>query len=152
MGTSFRILLPAIKDSTRKKGETPKGRVHGAGTVLLIEDEEGVRGIVKLALESHGYRVLAAGGAEEAEEIVQEAGDEIDIIITDVVMPGLNGRQVVERIRGRHPELPVLYISGYTDDEIVKRGGTASMDAFLQKPFTPAVLTRKVSELLHNSK
>ncbi len=148
-GTTFYVLLPAVATETTPVSQGTRESIRGTGTVLLIEDEEAVRKILTLGLESNGYRVLAASGQHEAGEIVRQLGGALDLIVTDVVMPGRNGRELVEEIRQQHPGIPVLFISGYTDDEVVKRGVFSSTDAFLQKPFTPAVLARKVHELLH---
>lgn len=147
-GTAFRILFPAVPVEHSPPLAGTGESVRGSGSILLIEDEDAVRRIVKLALESHGYRVLEASGKLEVDQLIETGLDTIDLIVTDVVMPGKNGREIVDEIRRRYPGIPALFISGYTDDEVVKRGVFASTDAFLQKPFTPAVLTRKVHELL----
>ncbi len=151
-GTAFRILIPAfpVEHSLPLAGAGES--VRGSGSILLIEDEDAVRRIVKLALESHGYRVLEASGKLQVDQLIETGLDTIDLIVTDVVMPGKNGREIVDEIRRRYPGIPALFISGYTDDEVVKRGVFASTDAFLQKPFTPAVLTRKVHELLSQAR
>lgn len=149
-GTRFDILLPAVGYEKSPIHRSKDASVIGSGMILLIEDEEAVRKIVTLSLVSSGYRVVAASGRDEAIEIVQQRGSKIDLIITDVVMPGRNGREIVEEIRDLQQAIPVLFISGYTDDEVVKRGVFAATDAFLQKPFTPATLTRMVHELLQN--
>lgn len=151
-GTRFRILFPATgSESVQREVGSPQS-IQGKGTVLLIEDEESVRKIITMVLETNGYRVLSASGGEKAEQFVAESGESINLIVTDVVMPGRNGREIVEGIRDRYPGVPVLFISGYTDDEVLKRGVYSSTDAFLQKPFTPATLTRMVHELLHKEK
>jgi two-component system cell cycle sensor histidine kinase/response regulator CckA len=95
-----------------------------------------------------GYKVLDAGSGAESIRIVEAYTGPIDLLVTDVVMPGMSGREVAEALRKRHPELKVLYASGYTDDAVVRHGIVEATDAFLQKPFTPLSLARKVRSVL----
>ena len=149
-GTSFKIYLPLVPDDDITSSETgsvaPKVLAHE--TVLLVEDETSVRELLVKVLEGEGYKVLAAANGREALDICQHYEDSIDLLLTDVVMPGMSGRQLVERLTGRCRNLKVLYMSGYTDDAIVHHGVLDSDVAFLQKPFTPEGVALKVREVL----
>jgi two-component system, cell cycle sensor histidine kinase and response regulator CckA len=147
-GTRFRILFPAVadEDSVPERPEVNPRRGHE--TLLLVEDEAGVRGIARLALESQGYRVLEASRGRQTLEIFQQSGKEIQLVVTDVVMPEMSGRELVEMLRAGRPHLGVLYISGHTDDAVVRHGVLEATDAFLQKPFSPLELAAKVRETL----
>ena len=120
----------------------------GSGTVLLVEDEEMVRVLARRVLTESGYTVLEAAGGAEAVELAAEHPGPVDLLLTDVVMPGMSGRELADRLRPLRPEMRVLYTSGYTDDAIVRRGISASGTAFVAKPFTPDSLARKVREVL----
>jgi DNA-binding response OmpR family regulator len=113
-----------------------------------VEDEGGVRAFTGVVLRLQGYAVLEAGDGAEAEQVAAAHAGPIDLLVTDVVMPGLGGREVAERLAAARPGLRVLYLSGYTDDAVVRHGVLAAEAAFLQKPFTPAALARKVREVL----
>ena len=115
--------------------------------MLLVEDEEAVRRFTRVSLELQGYRVRVAASAREARLMEHELAH-VKLLITDVIMPGIGGRQLAQALRERWPAMRVLYISGYTDDAVVRHGLDAAADAFLQKPFTPQALARKVRELL----
>jgi PAS domain S-box-containing protein len=148
-GTTFKIYLP-LRDaplSSPRHDSRPAQAVPGE-TVLVVEDEVIVRRMMTRALEEAGYRVLQAGNAAEAIEIVTRAPDEINLLLTDVVMPGQNGRELAERIKNLRPGIPVLFTSGYTDGEIERRGLLDPGAAFIQKPLTPAALVRALRELL----
>jgi CheY-like chemotaxis protein len=150
-GTTFRVNLPftaaparAVNASAVESSAAPAGK----GTVLLVEDEHAVRLLGGLALRSAGYNVLEAEDGEEAWKVCEEHLDKIDLLVTDVVMPRLSGPQLVDRVTCLRPSLKVLYCSGYTDDTVVRHGVQEEGIAFLQKPFTPSVLRRKVHQLL----
>jgi DNA-binding response OmpR family regulator len=148
-GTTFSILLPALADAMA--GASPSGvrsAPKGTETVLLVEDEAGVRGVAKLALVTYGYTVLEASGGAEAIRVADQYTGAIHLLVTDVVMPGMGGRAVAEELRARRPEMKLLYMSGYTDDAVVRHGIVEATDAFLQKPFTPLGLARKVRAVL----
>ena len=121
---------------------------HGSGTVLLIEDEDIVRELTSVLLEERGYVVLEAIGGEEAIILGREHEEPIDLLITDVVMPTMSGKEVAEQLRKIHPEMNVLFMSGYTDEAIVQRGVIDSDIAFIQKPFSERTLTQKVRDVL----
>jgi DNA-binding response OmpR family regulator len=126
----------------------PKASIRGTETVLIVEDEDAVRTIARLSLETQGFKVLEADRGEVALRLSDKYAGTIHMLVTDVVMPEMGGRQLVEAMRVRRPGLRVLYMSGYTDDAVVLHGVVESTDAFLQKPFTPLGLARKVRALL----
>jgi len=148
-GTVFRIYFPASDDepAVDAQSRSDEPRLAGSETILLIEDDPGVRSITGSALEGYGYRVLVAANGDEAVRIAQRHDGRIDLIVTDVLMPGLTGPQTVERLRATQGSLAALFISGYTADTIPRNvvGGDA---AFLQKPFTPSALAAKLRSML----
>jgi len=149
-GTTFKIYLPRIDEVPLD--EKPALGAHetptGTETILLAEDEEGVRSLIRFTLESHGYTVHTTRDGEEALRVSQELASPIHLLITDVVMPKLSGRALVEQLQARHPQMRVLYLSGYTNDAMVRHGVLESGVAFLQKPFAPSALAWKVREVL----
>ena len=147
-GATFRVRLPALDVPDASEPGLPGTSPKGSECVLLVEDEEGVRRLARLALEMQGYRVLAAASASEALAMAGSHDGSIDLLVTDVVMPGAGGRQLADELRRHRPDLRVLYMSGYTDDAIVRHGVEANIDAFLQKPFTPLSIARKVREVI----
>jgi len=120
----------------------------GKETILLVEDEDGVRFLAHQVLAGCGYRVLDADNGQETLRVSSRHRERIDLVVTDVVMPRLGGREVVERLAGRHPGIRVLFLSGYTDDAVVRHGVLEAEVQFLHKPFSPAALARKVREVL----
>ena len=152
VGTTFKIYLPLcdeqpqIAGGDRKQGDLDH---TGSAVILLVEDNEMVRDMSKDLLEGLGYTVYSADHPDRALELLEEVADRIDLVITDVVMPGMNGQQLFERITAIHPEIDkVLYMSGYTNNVIVTDGELKSGLHFLQKPFTVDALMAKVKELL----
>ncbi len=148
-GTTFKVYFPRVgapaeEEAAREAGEA----VKGTGTVLLAEDEERVRKLGRQFLEASGYRVLEAKSASEALELMAQHEGEIDLLITDVIMPQMSGRELAERVVKQKPGIRVLFMSGYTDDVIVRHGELEAGTAFLQKPFTRDALARKLRELL----
>jgi two-component system cell cycle sensor histidine kinase/response regulator CckA len=148
-GTTFKVYLP------RAEGQVPTGRSHhgmelrrGTETILLVEDEPGIRELGQQVLQSCGFVVLSAGDGVEALAVADQHKGTIDVLVTDVVMPHLGGGQLAERLSERRPGVKVLYLSGYTDDAVVRHGVLAETAAFLHKPFTLAALTQKVREVL----
>jgi signal transduction histidine kinase len=148
-GTAFKVYLPEF---TGTLAELPPAEVllspRGAETILIVEDEAAVRRMAARALSAQGYAVLEAENGAEALEVLARGGSPIDLVLTDVVMPLVNGRELGERLSVERPGLRVLFMSGYTDDDIVRRGLLRPGSPFLQKPFMPGDLSRKVREVL----
>ena len=149
-GTTFKIYLPRVTEAVPPAAVTPAppASVRGSETILLVEDDEMIRNLVQKVLQANGYRVLVAANGRNAEQVAGQHDGPIHLLVTDVVMPGMNGREVAQRLAGARAGIKVLYLSGYTDDAIVHHGVLEPGVAFLQKPFTPAVLGRKVREVL----
>lgn len=120
----------------------------GSETILLVEDEEVVRNLVERILTRSGYRVLTASDGCQAIDIVLEFSEKIDLLLTDVVMPKMSGRELAERVQALRPDIKVLYMSGHTDDAILYHGIERSEIAFLQKPFSMHSLTAQVRKVL----
>ncbi|HJU04177.1 MAG TPA: MASE1 domain-containing protein [Nitrospiraceae bacterium] len=149
-GSTFTIYLPrAEAEVGALKPRVPaRDMPHGAETVLIVEDEPGVRAIVSDTLKQHGYTTLQARHGIEALLLGHQRKEPLHLVITDVVMPQMNGREVAEQLRLVHPEMKVLYMSGYTDDAVVRHGILQAETPFLQKPFTSQALVRKVRDVL----
>jgi PAS domain S-box-containing protein len=149
-GATFKIYLPRVDQpvsrSREQRGESET--LRGSETVLVVEDEEVVRKLIDQALRKYGYEVLEAASGAEALQVCEAHRTRIPLMITDVVMPQMSGRELAARLRDQHPETRVLYMSGYTDDAVVRHGLLDASMSFLQKPFTPGVLVRKVRETL----
>jgi two-component system, cell cycle sensor histidine kinase and response regulator CckA len=145
-GTSFRVYLPRVEESVphRPPAATPVELPRGSETVLLAEDEGAVRGFASIILRSCGYRVLEAADGFDALRQAKEHAGPIHLLVSDVIMPRMNGSQLAEQLRQARPNVRVLFISGYTADIALPQGG----DAFLQKPFTPMALAGKVRRVL----
>ena len=149
-GATFKIYLPRLEGvaEVRAAPRRPAPAPRGTETVLLVEDEEMLRALAREVLEESGYRVLAAGGGEEALRVAGAHDGAIHLLLTDVVMPGMSGRAVAEQLASSRPGMKVLYTSGYTDDAVFQRGVLPEGTAFIAKPFTTEGLTRKVREIL----
>jgi PAS domain S-box-containing protein len=149
-GTTFKIYFPRHREPSPASPSTADFfRVPtGTETVLVAEDEGGVRTVVRQALQASGYTVLEAENGDEAVRLCRERPTPIHLLLTDVVMPKLSGRQLAEQAQAQRPEMKVLFMSGYTDDAVFRHGVLESGMAFLQKPFTPTALARKVREVL----
>jgi two-component system, cell cycle sensor histidine kinase and response regulator CckA len=150
IGSTFKVYLPAV-DGT-PAAEKPQPAVtampHGDETILLVEDNPGVRALTRHALQTCGYAVLEASHGKEALHLASTHAGSIHLLVTDVVMPDIGGRAVAERVVTIKPGIKVLYLSGYTDDAVVRHGVLQSETAFLQKPFTPSSLAQKVRSVL----
>jgi len=150
-GANFQIYLPRLEgvSATPTAADSrPAPPLPGTETVLLVEDEGMLRELAREVLEASGYRVLQAAGGEDALRVAGAHQGTIHLLLTDVVMPGISGRVVAERLAGSRPEMKVLYTSGYTDDAVLQRGVLTEGTAFIQKPFTTEALVRKVREVL----
>lgn len=148
-GTTFRVLLPAVEMHPEVVNIEPIPQsLRGHETILLAEDEEGVRRLARLALEMRGYTVLEADCGEAAIRVAAACCSPIHLLITDAVMPDFGGRQLADAIKATRPGMAVLYMSGYMDDAVIRHGIEASVDAFLQKPFTSVTLARKVRDVI----
>ncbi|HEX9365174.1 MAG TPA: response regulator, partial [Vicinamibacterales bacterium] len=122
--------------------------VGGTETILLVEDQPEVRAVIRNALARYGYVVLDAAGGPEALAMLEKFDGEVHLLLTDVVMPGMSGRALADWLLVSRPSLRVLYTSGYTDDTIVHHGVLEAGIAFIQKPFTPSVLLKRVRDIL----
>ncbi len=148
-GATFTVLLPAVREAqSRGRRQVDLGAPTGSETVLLVEDEDGVRRLARAVLERQGYTVLDAASATAALRQVDEHAGAIDLLVTDLVMPHGDGRELAETVRKHRPGVRVLFMSGYMDDAVMGAGEFDPRYAFLQKPFTPSVLARKVREVL----
>ena len=150
VGTTFHLLLPLVPVPTSDAApETGQPDTRGTETILLVEDESAVRQIAHMSLKAQGYTVLEADGGAEAIRTAQTYPGEIHLLVSDVVMPEMGGRQLLEVVRKYRPGLRVLFMSGYTDDAVLLHGVVGTTDAFIQKPFTPLGLARKVREVIN---
>ena len=149
-GTSFKIYLPRLTGAGEAI-EAPKAigpLPRGTETVLLVEDEAALRGVVTELLQSLGYTVLGAPNASQAMALVDRGEQPLHIVVTDVVLPGVSGRELGERVTAARPNTKLLYVSGYTDDAVTRYGIKAGEMEFLQKPFTSEMLAQKVRAVL----
>jgi PAS domain S-box-containing protein len=148
-GATFKVYLPrAASDEPVEQRAAARDVVGGTETVLVVEDEEAVRLLMRAILETAGYRVFAAANPQEAEALFEQHVSLFDLLVTDVMMPGSSGPALFARLAPRRPELRVLYVSGYTDDTIAHQGQLDPGVAFLQKPFTAEGLSRRVRDVL----
>ena len=149
-GTTFKIFLPRVEDEDAGTpvSPLPMELPEGSETVLLVEDEKIVRDVGARILERSGYRVMQAGNGDEAIALAMEYGERIDLLMTDVVMPGMHGRELANRLTRIHPETRVLFTSGYTDNAIVHHGVLDEGVSFIGKPYSPSALAKKVREVL----
>jgi PAS domain S-box-containing protein len=145
-GTTFKIYLPAAEAELVDGAPAPDAAAErGTETIMVVEDDESVRDLVRLMLESKGYNVLSAAGADEAERICTDA---VDLLLTDVVMPDVNGRVLAERLSATSPSMRILFMSGYSDEAVYRHGEISPDASFIEKPFTDRTLARKVREVL----
>jgi CheY-like chemotaxis protein len=148
-GTSFKIYLPQVTEAGgTDRPEPPVVSSSGTETILLVEDNAGLRKLATRLLEPAGYTVLGAATGEEALRLLEGHEKNVHLLLSDVVMPGMSGRQLAEQLAQTRPGMKVLYMSGYTGDTIVRHGVLEAQVSFLNKPFTAAALLRKVREVL----
>src|SRR5208337_673313 len=152
VGTTFYVYLPRVEDSAEELSptESQPNEAGGCETVLLVEDEESVRELVRVTLASRGYKVLEAEDGERGLQIAESCKEHIHILITDVVMPGIGGRELAKKLLLLRPGISVLYLSGYTEDAVVAPGALGPGTGFLQKPFTLQNLAKKVREVIRS--
>ena len=150
IGTAIKIYLPRVEGEVVEplKSDRRSNLPGGTETVLLVEDEETLRTLCERILGGLGYRVLPAGDGAEAIALAKKYGDRIDLLLTDVVMPGMNGSELATQLVLHHPEMKVLFMSGYTDDAITRHGVLDEGVSFIGKPYTPVALARKVREVI----
>jgi CheY-like chemotaxis protein len=153
-GATFRIYLPRLAMESDKESAAEPDRAiapsvpAGSETILLVEDDEDVRGFATTMLGAEGYVVITASSGAEAIGLANRHAGAIDLIVTDVMMPGMNGRELTDRLKITRPGMKVLFISGYTADVIIRRGVNDDAVGFLAKPFSKATLAAKVRKIL----
>ena len=149
-GTTFKIYLPQVTETA----ETPAGkkppqiRIQGSETILVVEDDPGVRDLVNSMLSAQGYKVLSSQNLQDVESICGQHAGKIHLLLTDLILPGTSGREIAKRVGDLRPDVRVLFMSGYTDDSLIHSHGFDKTFAFLQKPFSSVTLAAKVREVL----
>jgi CheY-like chemotaxis protein len=153
-GTTFKIYLPRVDDSVEeyKRNIESEEVTRGTETILLVEDEEMLRKLARQTLKGHGYKIVEAANGSEAIALSAQHEGPIHLLLTDVIMPGMNGRELATRMLQTRPSLRVLFMSGYTDDAIVHQGVLDESANFIQKPFAPDGLAFRVREVLDQEK
>ena len=154
-GTTFKACFPRLDGLPATDGVNGAASIEvprGSETVLVVEDEDTVRAVLRRTLHRHGYSVLEARNGREALQILDQHPGSIHLVVTDVVMPEIGGPELLERTADRHPDVRALFISGYTEQTMLRRGVLSGRLAFLSKPFTPEALARKVRDVLRNGK
>ena len=149
-GTTFKVYLPRVEEAAQRVKKKARA-VHAAGgseTILLVEDDESVRSFVRSVLKSRGYKLLEAGGSDEAVRLIEKHFGPIHLLLTDVIMPRMSGPELAARLASLHPEARVLYMSGYTENAIVHQGVLEPGTHSLQKPFVPETLIQKIRVVL----
>jgi len=147
-GTTFKIYLPRVDDAPTQPVVADHADRRGDETILLVEDEDALRRLTRRILEAVGYTVLEAVSGEDALSVLAGHDGRVHMMLTDVVMPGMNGRDLAARVAETRPEVRILYASGYTDDTIFRHGVDDDGRRFISKPYAPAELRRKVREIL----
>jgi PAS domain S-box-containing protein len=153
VGTTFKVYLPRVDEKAAAAPPPPRFEEKAAvtETILVVEDEESVRHLTRRFLEQRGYRVLEARNGAEALELAAAHAGPIDLLVTDMVMPGMRGHELAGKLSSLRPQMKVLYVSGYTDGSIVENGELAPGSAFLEKPFSSDALARKVRQVLNGA-
>ncbi len=151
-GTTFKIFLPRMEGTDERTRTTPTPTPvpvrTGTDTIFLLEDDNTIRAMAEEYLSAKGYRVVSARDGDEMLRLAASHAESFDVLVTDVVVPGKNGREVAEALREKNPALPVIFMSGYTDDAVIVRGAREGGMEFLQKPFDLSTLARKIAEIL----
>ena len=148
LGTTMKLYLPCVEKHANAAGTELADGGTGTETVLLVEDDENVRRLTARMLKARGYSVLQAGDGAQALEILEGFRDPVHLLLTDVVLPRMGGRQLAEQVVARRPEIRVLYMSGYSDDVVLQHRLTEHGVVLVQKPFTADTLVRKVQQAL----
>jgi len=149
-GSSFKIYLPIADGpaATALRRAPAPPLVGGSETILVVEDNDAARVLAQRVLEHAGYRIIVAANGEDALELIRDTSQPIQLVVTDVIMPGITGPELARRIEQTHPGVRILFTSGYADDAIIRHGVLEPGARFIQKPYTPIALTRKVREAL----
>jgi CheY-like chemotaxis protein len=149
-GTTFKVYLPGAEGDaySEEKQRLPVIELDGSETILIVEDDDTLRKFAQNALQQHGYKVLDAENGEDALRVSQEHEGPIHLLLTDVVMPRMGGKEAADRLQPLYPQMKVIYMSEYTDNAIIHHGVLAPGLNFLEKPFSPEGLARKVREML----
>jgi two-component system, cell cycle sensor histidine kinase and response regulator CckA len=149
-GTTFKVYLPRTEETAEPAStrQPAASSIRGTETILLVEDDQALRELVQSILDGCGYSIVAPKDSQEAKNICEQRGPSIDLLLTDVVMPGISGRALAQTILSRNPAAKILFMSGYTENAIVHHGVLDTGTYFLQKPFTPSTLAGKVREVL----
>jgi PAS domain S-box-containing protein len=149
-GSTFKIYLPVDqeKDKTKTRDSIDEIKLHGKETILLVEDDDGVRAVTESTLKKYGYNVISASNGEDAIRIFEEHNGKFDLLLTDVIMPSMGGRELAEKLLNEHNNLKVLYFSGYTDDSAVQNRIISESMEFIQKPYTQLELAKKIRSVI----
>jgi two-component system, cell cycle sensor histidine kinase and response regulator CckA len=147
-GSTLKIYLPAADREPDPPPAAEPAAAVGSETIMVVEDDESVRELVRLMLEGRGYAVLTVEDAEEAARVCRERPGEVDLLLTDVVMPEVGGRDLAERLAEISPSMRILFMSGYSDEAVYGHGEISPNAAFIEKPFTERTLAGKVREVL----
>lgn len=148
-GSTFKILFPALPAGIRKDRETGvEAGLHGTGTILVVDDEEAVLRMARSILERYGYQVLIAGNGQDAIELYNKMHDQISMVLLDLTMPGLGGRETLRELQLIRADVPVLLSSGYNEIEAVRHFAGKGLAGFIQKPYQASHLARKVRDIL----
>jgi CheY-like chemotaxis protein len=147
-GTTFTVCLPRAGQEDEAADPLPRAPGRGTETILLAEDEESVRGLLKYLLDTNGYRVFEAKDGSDALRVFEQHAGAIDLLLTDVIMPGMNGSELARKVRASKPGLKVIYMSGYTDDVLLKADAIGPGMSFLRKPLKLDVLAAVIREVL----
>lgn len=149
IGTCFRVFLPAQKEPARRKPEKSVGEFErGTGRVLVVEDEEIVRSLARRLLQKQGYEVVEAINGNEAWQLCETQNFSFDLVLTDVVMPGMSGPRLIDKLRASRPDIKVIYMSGYVDEELEQDALGQPHTCFIQKPFSVGALLDLIQNLL----
>jgi CheY-like chemotaxis protein len=148
-GNTFSLYLPAAAGAIVPAPAVAPATTSAPKTILVVEDEPGIRALIRKMLQRRGYEVLEAPSGAEALRTAAQVAGKIDLLITDLIMPNMNGRELVDKVVAARPHIKVLFISGFTDDPLLDRTGLKAGVGFLQKPFTLESLLRSVDEVLN---